>query len=170
MRSDQDQPGTPPRRSQTAPVPGMPYRLHPNRSAAPPVDARRGYEFIESPPMADRHADSGEDYNSWVEQGWDGGDAAFPVVREYGANAQEQRYFKPMPDLSAPLPDPYAPYARRPQENAYPEYPLEAPYPEYSQENAYPEYPQETPYPEYSQGNAYPEYSQENAYPEYSAG
>ncbi len=115
MKPDQGAPGKPPRRSHTAPVPGMPYRLHtqPDDGASP--DVGREPEFIESAPMARRFAVMERAYNPWEEQGWAGGGEtpyAAPADAQLPPDAglpPEERFFSPMPELRRKPPDPYAP-------------------------------------------------------------
>jgi len=159
MKSDQDQPGKPPRRTHSAPVPGMPYGLHTEKKSESSADARRAFEFIEVKPMSEQREAPVGAFNSWEEQGWEGGDAAFSVTREPEEPPEEQ-YFSPMPDL-----EPEDPYQEMEETGVYADgepygEPYEEPYPQpYPQ--AYPE-----PYPEPTEdGSDEPPDAQEPAPP-----
>ncbi len=119
MRSDREQPGKPPRRIPSAPVPGMPYRMHPDLTDEPSAAYRREFEFIESKPMPDPRGAARDGFNPWEEQGWVAGETAFPVYQEPEV-LQEERYFKPMLDLSRELPEAYGEYQGYAQDGAYP--------------------------------------------------
>ncbi|MBN1778302.1 MAG: class B sortase [Clostridiales bacterium] len=109
MRSDRDHTGRTPRRNPSVPVPGMPYRLHPDREDEPPAQNGRDFGLIESKPPSKENPDGGA-YNPWQEMGWQGGETAFPVAREPEV-LQEEKYFKPMLDISREMPDVYDEYS-----------------------------------------------------------
>jgi SrtB family sortase len=126
MRSDHEQPGTPSRRSQAAPVPGMPYRPRSDPKSEPAAAGRREFDFIESRPLTQQRGVPEDAYNSWEEQGWLGRETAFSVQREPEVLQEpyapsEERYFKPMPGLGGEPANAYA------DEDAYAE---DEPYPE----------------------------------------
>ncbi|MFH1511957.1 MAG: class B sortase [Bacillota bacterium] len=119
MRSDRDQPEKPPRRNPSAPVPGMPYRMHSDLTDEPSAAHRREVAFVESNPMPDPRGAARDGYNPWEEQGWVTGETAFPACREPEV-LQEERYFKPMLDLSRELPQAYGEYTQYEGDDAYP--------------------------------------------------
>jgi len=86
----------------------MPYRLRSDKEGEPSAANGREFEFIESKPSSG-HNDGGA-YNPWEEMGWQGGETAFPVTQEPEV-LQEEKYFKPMLDLSRKLPDVYDEYS-----------------------------------------------------------
>ena len=109
MRSDRDQTGKTPRRTPSAPVPGMPYRLRPNREGDPAIGQGHEFELVESIPAARDGGLPPDAYNPWEAMGWQGGETAFPVTQEPEV-LQEERYFKPMLDLDRKMPEFYNAY------------------------------------------------------------